>query len=181
LSRHPDPTAPAAVGFFVAVLPYFPIPPTDARMKTLNDLDLHGNRVLVRVDFNVPFDKGADGRVAVGDDTRIRAALPTIETITKAGGKAILMSHLGRPKGGPDPQFSLKPVADHLASLVDVPVAFAETTTGDAVRDQIKKMPEGSVLVLENTRFRGGETKNDEHLSRDLAALADVYVNDAFG
>ncbi len=91
------------------------------------------------------------------------------------------MSHLGRPKGGPDPQFSLRPVADHLATLVDVPVAFSETTTGEAAARHIEEMPEGSVLVLENTRFLAGETKNDEALSRELAALADVYVNDAFG
>ena len=150
-------------------------------MKTLSDLDLNGKRVLVRVDFNVPLEKGDGDRVAVGDDTRIRAALPTLEAITNAGGKAILMSHLGRPKGGPDPQYSLRPVADHLATLVDVPVAFSETTTGDEAARKIEEMPEGSILVLENTRFLGGETKNDEALARELAALADVYVNDAFG
>lgn len=150
-------------------------------MKTLQDLDLSGKRVLVRVDFNVPLDSGDDGSVRVGDDTRITSALPTLRAITEQGGKAILMSHLGRPKGGADPKYSLKPVADHLATLVDTPVAFSEATTGEAVAQQIDALPAGGILVLENTRFLAGETKNDEALARDLAALADVYVNDAFG
>ncbi len=149
-------------------------------MKTLQDLDLSGKRVLVRVDFNVPLDKSTTPPT-ITDDTRIRAALPTIEAITRAGGKAILMSHLGRPKGGADPQFSLEPIARHLATLVDAPVEFVPATTGDAVAAQIADMPGGSILVLENTRFLAGETKNDEAISKGLAALADVYVNDAFG
>ncbi len=150
-------------------------------MKTLSDLDLKGKRVLVRVDFNVPLHTGANGETVLGDDTRVRAALSTINAIREAGGKTILMSHLGRPKGGPDPQFSLQPVAHHLATLLNAPVAFSAETTGPAVADQIAALPEGGVLVLENTRFLAGETKNDENLARDLAALADVYVNDAFG
>ena len=149
-------------------------------MKTLQDLDLSGKRVLVRVDFNVPLDKSTTPPT-ITDDTRIRAALPTIEAITRAGGKAILMSHLGRPKGGADPQFSLEPIARHLATLVDAPVEFVPATTGDEVAEQIADMPGGSILVLENTRFLAGETKNDEAISKGLAALADVYVNDAFG
>ena len=145
-------------------------------MKHLADLALRGRRVLVRVDFNVPMD-GA----AITDDTRIRAALPTVRAITEAGGKAVLMSHLGRPKGGPDPKYSLRPVADHLAGLLGAPVAFSEATTGDAAKAAVDALPEGGVLVLENTRFLPGEEANDEGVSKALAALADVYVNDAFG
>ncbi len=145
-------------------------------MKTLDDLSLSGRRVLVRVDFNVPMD-GA----AITDDTRIRAALPTLRAITEAGGKAILMSHLGRPKGGPDPKYSLKPVAEHLATLLGAPVAFSAATTGADAATAVEALPDGGVLVLENTRFLAGEEKNDDALSKDLAALADVYVNDAFG
>ena len=145
-------------------------------MKTLDELSLSGRRALVRVDFNVPME-GA----TITDDTRIRAALPTIQAITKAGGKAILMSHLGRPKGGPDPKYSLKPVAEHLGTLLGAPVAFSAATTGADAKAAVDALPDGGVLVLENTRFLAGEETNDEALSNDLAALADVYVNDAFG
>ncbi len=148
---------------------------------TIGDLSLEGKRVLVRVDFNVPLKQGDDGAQQVSDDTRIRAALPTIRAITEAGGKAILMSHLGRPKGGPDPKYSLAPVAEYLKTLIGAPVAFVQETTGDAVKAAIEKLPPGGVLLLENTRFLGGETKNDEQISRQLGELADVYVNDAFG
>ena len=148
---------------------------------TLNDLDLNGKRVLVRVDFNVPLTEGDDGAQQVGDDTRIRAALPTLRTITEAGGKAILMSHLGRPKGAPDPAYSLAPVAAHLKDVSDLDVRFVEATTGDDAAKAVAELPAGSVLLLENTRFLPGETKNDEALSAELARLADVYVNDAFG
>jgi phosphoglycerate kinase len=143
---------------------------------TLDDLDLKGQRVLARVDFNVPLEDGT-----ITDDTRVRAALPTIRAITKAGGKAILMSHLGRPKGSPDPKYSLRPVADHLAGLIDAPVVFSEATVGDAAKRAIEDAPDGAVILLENTRFHAGETKNDADFSRQLAALGDVYVNDAFG
>ena len=145
-------------------------------MTTLDDLDLSGKRVLVRVDFNVPME-GA----AITDDTRIRAALPTIRAITDGGGKAILMSHLGRPKSGPDPKYSLRPIADHLATLLGAPVAFSDATVGERAAAAVEALPAGGVLVLENTRFLAGEETNDDALGRDLAALADVYVNDAFG
>ena len=149
------------------------------RKRTIETMEVRGRRVLVRVDFNVPI---ADG--AIGDDTRIRAALPTIRAILAGGGKAILMSHLGRPKGVPDPAFTLRPVADRLQELLDAPVHFvdhATEPTGPATRQAIDLLNEGEVLVLENTRFHAGETKNDPELAGELAALADVYVNDAFG
>lgn len=148
---------------------------------TLDDLDLRGKRVLVRVDFNVPLDHDEAGLLTVSDDTRIRAALPTIEAITEAGGKAILMSHLGRPKGKPDPKFSLSPVADHLQSVLNQRVRFVSNIIGEAVEKTIRTMPEGSIVLLENTRFREGETKNDTEFAGRLAELADVFVNDAFG
>jgi phosphoglycerate kinase len=143
---------------------------------SIDDLDLAGKRVLVRVDFNVPLSDGT-----VSDDTRIRAALPTIRKIVDSGGKAILMSHLGRPKGGPEPKFSLEPIAEHLRGLLEAPVRFVGGVTGDEVTEAVEKAPAGSVILLENTRFHPGEKKNDESLSAELAALGDVYVNDAFG
>jgi phosphoglycerate kinase len=148
---------------------------------TLDDLDLKGRRVLARVDFNVPLEEAPGGSRTITDDTRVRAALPTIRAITDAGGKAILMSHLGRPKGSPDPAYSLRPVADHLATLIDAPVVFSEATVGDAAKQAIDDAPDGAVVLLENTRFHAGETKNDADFSRQLAALGDVYVDDAFG
>jgi phosphoglycerate kinase len=143
---------------------------------TLDDLDLAGKRVLTRVDFNVPLDG-----TRITDDTRVRAALPTIRKITEDGGTAVLMSHLGRPKGDRDPSASLSPVADHVRSLLDVPVAFSEETVGPVAERAVADAPAGSVVLLENTRYLAGETKNDAELSRQLAALGDVYVNDAFG
>lgn len=148
---------------------------------TLDDLALRGKRVLVRVDFNVPFETDEGGRLRVSDDTRIGAALPTIKAITRAGGKAILMSHRGRPKGKPDPQLSLSPVANHLEKLIGERVRFVSNTTGEVVHKTIRSMPEGSILLLENTRFCSQETKNDPDFAARLAALADLYVNDAFG
>jgi len=144
--------------------------------KTVLDIDVKGKRVLVRVDFNVPLKDGG-----VGDDTRIRAALPTIEYLLDQGAAVILASHLGRPKGGPDPKYSLKPVADHLAGLLKKPVAFADDCIGPAAEAAAKALKPGSVLVLENTRFHPEEEKNDTEMSRQLAALANLYVNDAFG
>ena len=150
-------------------------------MNALSDLDLAGKRVLVRVDFNVPLEDDASGTKSVADDTRIRGALPTIRAILAAGGRPILLSHLGRPKGAPDPQYSLRPVAEHLDGLLDAPVAFCEATIGGEAERCIAEAPAGSVVLLENTRFLEGETKNDDGLARDLAALGDVFVSDAFG
>jgi phosphoglycerate kinase len=144
--------------------------------RTVRDLDLQGGeRVLARVDFNVPLE---DGRVA--DDARIRAALPTIELLLEGGARLLLCSHLGRPKGR-DPKTSLEPVSDRLGELIDAPVHQAPDVVGPEVRRGAEKLEAGSVLVLENTRWERGETKNDPELSRALASLAEAYVNDAFG
>jgi len=144
--------------------------------KTIRDIDVKSKKVLVRVDFNVPT---KDGKV--GDDTRIRAALPTIQYLLDHGAAVILCSHLGRPKGGPDPRFTLKPVADYLAQLMGKPVAFAEDCVGPAAESAAKALKPGQVLVLENTRFHPEEEKNDLDLAKKMASLADIYVNDAFG
>ena len=144
--------------------------------KTVRDIDVRGQRVLVRVDFNVPI---KDGRVA--DDTRIRAALPTIEYLVTNGASVILCSHLGRPKGGPDPAFSLRPVAEHLAGVLGKPVAFVAAMVGPEAEKRAGEMAPGDILLLENTRFQAGETKNDPGLAAQLARLGTIYVNDAFG
>ncbi len=145
--------------------------------KTVRDIDLTGKRVLVRVDFNVPVE---DGKVT--DDTRIRAALPTLKYILDQKPRYVaLMSHFGRPKEGPDPKYSLRPVAPVLSDLLGVPVAFAEDCVGDKAKSAANALPQGGVVLLENTRFYPKETKNDEALSKQLAELGDVYVNDAFG
>ena len=144
--------------------------------KMVTDLDVQGKKVLVRVDFNVPL---KDGKVK--DDTRITAALPTINYLLDHGAAVILVSHLGRPKDQPDPAFSLKPVADHLATLIAAPVKFAEDCRGPIAQQAAAALKPGEVLVLENTRFYPEESKNDPAMSRDLASLADLYVNDAFG
>lgn len=144
--------------------------------KTVRDIDVKGKRVLVRVDYNVPI---KDGKV--GDDTRIRAAMPTLNYLLEHGAAVILCSHLGRPKGGPDPKFSLKPVADYLSQLSGKPVAFAEDCVGPAAEAAAKALKPGGILLLENTRFHPEEEKNDLELAKKMAALADVYVNDAFG
>lgn len=145
------------------------------QVRTLRDGDFKGKRVLVRVDFNVPVEAGK-----VADDTRIRASLPTIDALRKAGAKVILCSHLGRPKGGPDPSASLKPVADHLRSL-GVPCEFASDCVGDVAAKAVAGLKPGQVLLLENVRFHKGEEKNDPAFTQALAALCDAYVNDAFG
>ncbi|MCB1183887.1 phosphoglycerate kinase [bacterium] len=143
----------------------------------LQGYDPRGQRVLMRVDFNVPLDAERN----ITDDTRIRAALPSIRHIVDGGGSLILMSHLGRPKGQVDPAASLRPVADHLAGLVDVPVRFASDTVGEDARARVAELKPGEILLLENLRFNPGETANDAEFSRALAAFGDTYVNDAFG
>ncbi|HSQ26518.1 MAG TPA: phosphoglycerate kinase [Anaerolineales bacterium] len=144
--------------------------------KLITDIDVSGKKVLVRVDFNVPI---KDGKV--GDDTRIRAALPTIHYLLDHGAACILCSHLGRPKEGPELKFSMRPTAEHLSGLLGKPVAFAEDCIGPLATEAASKLKPGDVLVLENTRFHKGETKNDPEVARQLASLADIYVNDAFG
>jgi len=144
--------------------------------KTVKDIDLKGKRVIMRVDFNVPMDKGV-----VSDDKRIKASLPTIQYVLDQGASLILMSHLGRPKGGFDPEFSLKPAADVLAGLLGRPVKMAPDCVGSEVEKMAMALKPGEVLMLENTRFHPEEEKNDLELARKLAALAEVYVNDAFG
>ncbi len=144
--------------------------------KSVKDVDVKGKKVLVRVDFNVPI---KDGKV--GDDTRIRAALPTVKYLMDEGAAVILCSHLGRPKDEPDPAYSMKPVADYLSELLGKPVAFADDCVGPVAEAAAAKLSAGDVLVLENTRFHIEEKKNDPEMSRQLAALADVFVNDAFG
>jgi phosphoglycerate kinase len=145
-------------------------------VRTLADLgDLDGKRVLVRVDFNVPLDHGA-----VADDTRIRAALPTIEELSRRGARIVLVSHLGRPKDR-EPELSLRPAANRLAELTGADVTLAPGVVGDDVEAFADNLAPGDILVLENIRYEPGETKNDPELAAALAKLAEVYVNDAFG
>jgi phosphoglycerate kinase len=144
--------------------------------KTVKDIDLKGKRVFMRVDFNVPM---ADGKVT--DDKRIKAALPTIKYVLEQGAALILASHLGRPKGGPAPEFSLKAASEVLAGHLGIPVKMAPDTVGPEVEAMAKALKPGEVLMLENTRFHKGEEKNDLELAKQMAALAEVYVNDAFG
>ena len=144
--------------------------------RSIRDLDLAGRRVLIRVDFNVPI---ADG--AVGDDTRIRAALPTLRHALERGATLVLASHLGRPKGRPRPELSLRPVADRLAALLGAPVGFASDCVGDPARAAVEAAGPGAVVLLENLRFHAAEERNDPAFAAALAALADRYVNDAFG
>lgn len=145
--------------------------------KTVEDIEVKGKRALVRVDFNVPMKAGI-----ITDDSRIQGALPTIRYLAEHGAKVILTSHLGKPKE-PDKAFSLEPVAKKLAELLEKEVVFAgdDTVVGDNARKAVAKMKEGDIILLENTRFRKEETKNGEGFSKDLASLADIFVNDAFG
>ena len=144
--------------------------------KTIRDIDWQGRRALVRVDFNVPL---KDGKVT--DDTRIRAALPTLRYLSQQGASIVLCSHLGRPKDGPDPKYSLAPVAAHLETLLGSPVRFIGALVGPDAEAAASTLKPGEALVLENTRFEPGETKNDPSLAASLARLGSVYVNDAFG
>ncbi len=143
---------------------------------TIDDVDLKGKRALVRVDFNVPIEAGK-----VTDDTRLVASIPTIQKLVLSGARIILMSHLGRPKGGPDPKYSLCPVAEKLSKLLGMPVQFAEDCIGPAVQDAANSLKDGEILLLENLRFHPQEEKNDPAFAKQLASLGDLYINDAFG
>src|SRR3954471_14469954 len=154
-------------------------------MRALDDLladGVKGRRVLLRADLNVPLDKGTR---EITDDGRIRASLPTLQALRDAGAKVIVAAHLGRPKGEPDPQFSLAPVAARLAELLMVPVPLATDVAGDDARQKVAALADGDVLLLENVRFEAAETSKDDaergELADRFAALADVYVDDAFG
>ena len=145
--------------------------------RTVKDLDIRGRRVLIRVDFNVPIKNGT-----IGDDTRIRSSMPTIEYALAQGARSVILcSHLGRPKGKPDAQYSLKPVAERLAALLERPVIFAEDCVGAPATAAIERAGGNGLVLLENLRFHAEEEKNDSAFAAQLAALADVYVNDAFG
>ncbi|MBE5900815.1 MAG: phosphoglycerate kinase [Lachnospiraceae bacterium] len=146
--------------------------------QTVDDINVKGQRVLVRCDFNVPL---KDGQIT--DENRLVAVLPTIQKLIQGGGKVILCSHLGKPKGEPKPELSLAPVAKRLEELLGQKVTFAkdDTVVGENAKKAVEKMQDGEVVLLENTRYRVEETKNEENFSKELASLADVYVNDAFG
>ncbi len=147
---------------------------------SITDLSVQGKRVLVRVDFNVPL-KDEGGKKVITDDTRITAALPTIRHLREQGGRVILMSHLGRPKGGADPEFSLQPVADRLSDLLGITIKFAPDCIGEEASSLAYGLADGEVLLLENVRFYKEEEKNDPAFAAKLAAMGEVYVNDAFG
>ncbi len=144
--------------------------------KTVADIDVKGKRVLMRVDFNVPLDGST-----ITDDRRIAQALPTIKSVLDRGGRLVLMSHLGRPKGGPEPKYSLKPAQLKLAELLGKPVAFADDCVGPKAEAAAATLKDGEVLLLENLRFHKEEEKNDPNFAAQLAKLGDIYVNDAFG
>ena len=146
-------------------------------IRDLTDAEVRGKRALVRVDFNVPLDDAGN----VTDDTRIRAALPTIDALVAQGARVVLLSHLGRPKGKPEAKYSLAPVARRLGELTKHPVRFVAALDNDEAIAATQALQPGEILLLENTRFNGGEEKNDDGLARSLARLGDLYVNDAFG
>ena len=146
-------------------------------VRNIKDLDLRGRKALIRVDFNVPIKNGV-----IQEDTRIRASLPTIRYALEQGATVILMSHLGRPKGKPNPEYSLRPIAAHLATLLGRPVEFAEDCIGPQAKAAVEKaIAGGRVVLLENLRFHAEEEKNDSGFAQSLAELGDVYINDAFG
>jgi phosphoglycerate kinase len=145
-------------------------------IRSYRDADVDGKRVMLRVDFNVPLDG-----TKIRDDTRIRAALPTIRDLLDRNAAVLLVSHLGRPKGQPNPKYSLAPVAERLSELLGQPVQFIDDVAGDAARDAAKNLRPRAILLLQNVRFEPGEEKNDPELAQRLAQLADLYVNDAFG
>src|SRR5690349_4958900 len=144
---------------------------------SIRDLELKGKRVFVRVDFNVPMNEAGE----ITDDTRIRASVPTIQWAVERGARLVLASHFGRPKGKPNPQMSLRPVVARLSKLLSKPVGFAPDCIGPEVERLVNSLHDGEVLLLENLRFHPEEEKNDPEFSRSLSALAQVYVNDAFG
>jgi phosphoglycerate kinase len=147
---------------------------------SVRDVDVRDKRVLLRVDFNVPTEK-TDGQPRITDDTRIRESLPTINLLRERGAKLIIMAHFGRPKGKPTPEFSLGPVSEYLRTALHLPVTFSRETVGDIPRAIIAKMNGGEIVLLENVRFHPGEEANDPDFAKSLAALGDIYVNDAFG
>lgn len=149
--------------------------------KTVKDLNVEGKKVLVRVDFNVPLSK--DGNHTISDDTRIKAALPTIDYLLENNAKVILMSHLGRPKGEANPEFSLKPVASWLENHYGEKFHFlpSDVVVDEKVKEEVEKLENGNLALLENTRYVKGETKNDPEFAKELSSLADLFVNDAFG
>ena len=146
-------------------------------VRELSDVQVRGQRALIRVDYNVPVDESGE----VGDDARIRATLPTLEYLRGREARLVLMAHLGRPKGSPDPKYSLAPVATHLSSLLGDDVRFIPSLVSKQAIEASERLEPGQVMLLENTRFEPGETKNDEALSKKLAKLGDFYLNDAFG
>ncbi|HEV7596358.1 MAG TPA: phosphoglycerate kinase [Gemmatimonadaceae bacterium] len=146
-------------------------------VRDLSDEQVRGKRVLVRVDFNVPLNENGE----ITDDTRIRAALPTLQLLMERGGRPVVLSHLGRPKGKPEPKYSLQPVSNRLMELMGCNVIFVESTDSDEALKASEDLEPGEILLLENTRFLGGEEKNDQRLARALSELGDCFVNDAFG
>lgn len=146
-------------------------------IKRVDDFDVNNKRVFIRVDFNVPQDENLN----ITDDTRLKAALPTIKHVISHGGKAILASHLGKPKGQVNPKYSLKPIVNFLSNLLGFPVPMANDCIGDEVKNLVNNLKPGELIVLENLRFHIGEEKNDPEFAKALAELCDIYINDAFG
>lgn len=147
---------------------------------TVNDIDVHGKRVLARVDYNVPMEE-KDGKMVINDSTRIKETLPTLRLLVKNGAKTILMAHLGRPDGKREPTMSLRPVAEKLAEMLGAPVAFLDDCVGERVEKYVGSMKPGDIVLLENVRYYSEEEANDSAFSEKLARLGDIYVNDAFG